>query len=230
MSFTDRALVTASSLASRWAGALSDHVDARCRGGSGIPGPGSTPEAEAYRQEVRRGNRRKGLVIVNTGTGKGKSTAAMGMAFRAQGRRLRVGIIQFIKPGTARFGELRMARDAGIHVEGWGDGWTWESSDLGESAARSLVGWDRAKEYIAQHTFDVLILDEFTYLLHYNWLDTAECIEWLRANRPHRMHVVITGRYAPEALIEFADLATEMHLLKHPFKEQGIKAQAGIEF
>ncbi|MEX1023236.1 MAG: cob(I)yrinic acid a,c-diamide adenosyltransferase [Dehalococcoidia bacterium] len=230
MSLTDRALFAASRFTSHWAGVLSDRADAKCRVGSGTSGPGSTPEAEAYRQQVRQGNRRKGLVIVNTGMGKGKSTAAMGIAFRAKGRRLRVGIIQFIKPGTARFGELRMARDAGIHVEGWGDGWTWESSDLGESAARSLAGWERAKGYISEHAFDVLILDEFTYLLHYNWLDTAECIDWLREHRPPRMHVVITGRHAPDALIEFADLATEMRVLKHPFREQGIKAQPGIEF
>jgi len=230
VSITHRVLLATSRVVNRAAAALSDRVDAQCTGGSRMPGPGSTPEAEAYRQQVRRDRRRKGLVIVNTGMGKGKSTAAAGIAFRAQGRRQRVGIIQFIKPGTARFGELKMARDAGIHVEGWGDGWTWESNDLGESAARSLVGWERAKAYITEHAFDVLILDEFTYLLHYGWLDTRECLEWLRAHRPERMHIVITGRYAPPELIEFADLVTEMQVVKHPFREQGIKAQPGIEY
>ena len=193
-------------------------------------GAGSSAEAESYRQEVRRAKRRKGLVIVNTGTGKGKTTAAFGLAFRARGRGMSVGILQFIKPGTARFGEIRAAREAGIHVEGSGDGWTWKSKDLDESGAMARGGWERAQGYIREGKFDVLVLDEFTYPLHYAWLDTSEVIEWLREHRPPDMHLVITGRYAPAALVEFADLVTEMTLIKHPFKEQGIRAQPGIEF
>ena len=192
-------------------------------GGSGV-------EAEAYRKEVRDAKRRKGLVIVNTGTGKGKTTAAFGLAFRARGRGMSVGVVQFIKPGTARFGEIRAARDAGIHVEGSGDGWTWKSKDLDESSAMAQAGWERAQQYISERTFDVLVLDEFTYPLHYGWLDTAEVVEWLREHKPQDMHLVITGRYAPEALVDYADLVTEMRLIKHPFKEQGIRAQPGIEF
>ena len=187
-------------------------------------------ESEAYRQEVRTAKRRKGLVIVNTGTGKGKTTAAFGLAFRARGRGMNVGILQFIKPDTARFGEIRAARDAGIHIEGSGDGWTWKSKDLEESAALALAGWERAREYIAEHKFEVLVLDEFTYPLHYGWLDTTEVIAWLREHKPADMHLVITGRYAPDALVEYADLVTEMTLIKHPFKDQGIRAQPGIEF
>lgn len=195
-----------------------------------MTGPGSSEEAEAYRQQVRREKRRKGLVIVNTGNGKGKTTAAFGLAFRARGRGMRVGILQFIKPGTARFGEIRAARDAGIQVEGAGDGWTWKSKDLDESAALARAGWERAQTFIEGGEFDVLVLDEFTYPLHYEWLDTAEVIAWLTEHKPEDMHLVITGRYAPEALIEYADLVTEMTLVKHPFKEQGIRAQPGIEF
>ncbi len=187
-------------------------------------------ESEAYRREVREAKRRKGLVIVNTGTGKGKTTAAFGIAFRARGRKMAVGVLQFIKPGTARFGEIRAARDAGIHVEGSGDGWTWKSKDLDESAALAVAGWERARGYILERKFDVLVLDEFTYPMHYGWLDTAEVIAWLREHKPEDMHLVITGRYAPEALIDYADLVTEMTLVKHPFKEQGIRAQPGIEF
>ena len=187
-------------------------------------------ESEAYRQEVRKAKRRKGLVIVNTGNGKGKTTAAFGVAFRARGRGMAVGILQFIKPGTARFGEIRAARDAGIHVEGSGDGWTWKSKDLDESAALAVAGWERAREYIAERRFDVLVLDEFTYPLHYGWLDTAEVIAWLREHKPADMHLIITGRYAPEALIDYADLVTEMTVVKHPFNDQGIRAQPGIEF
>ena len=187
-------------------------------------------ESEAYRQEVRKAKRRKGLVIVNTGNGKGKTTAAFGLAFRARGRGMAVGILQFIKPGTARFGEIRAARDAGIHVEGSGDGWTWKSKDLDESAALAVSGWERAQAYIAERRFDVLVLDEFTYPLHYGWLDTSEVIAWLREHKPADMHLVITGRYAPDALIDYADLVTEMTVVKHPFNDQGIRAQPGIEF
>ncbi|GMU39360.1 MAG: cob(I)alamin adenolsyltransferase/cobinamide ATP-dependent adenolsyltransferase [Chloroflexota bacterium] len=187
-------------------------------------------ESEAYRREVRKAKRRKGLVIVNTGTGKGKTTAAFGIAFRARGRGMSAGVLQFIKPGTARFGEIRAAKQIGIHVEGSGDGWTWKSKDLDESAALAVAGWERAREYIVERKFDVLVLDEFTYPLHYGWLDTAEVIAWLRQHKPEDMHLVITGRYAPAMLVEFADLVTEMTLIKHPFKEQGIRAQPGIEF
>ena len=92
------------------------------------------------------------------------------------------------------------------------------------------AGWERAQGYISERAFDVLVLDEFTYPLHYAWLDTLEVVEWLREHKPPDMHLVITGRYAPDALVEFADLVTEMKLIKHPFKEQGIRAQPGIEF
>jgi cob(I)alamin adenosyltransferase len=195
-----------------------------------VTGPGSSNAAEAYRVEVRRAKRRKGLVIVNTGAGKGKTTAAFGLAFRARGRRMEVGILQFIKPRTARFGEIRAAREAGIHIEGAGDGWTWTSKDLDQSAAMARAGWERARQYIAERRFEVLVLDEFTYPLHYGWLDTSEVVAWLAAHKPGDMHLVITGRYAPDALIEYADLVTEMNVIKHPFREQGIRAQRGIEF
>ncbi len=191
---------------------------------------GGVSEAEAYRRDVRKAKRRKGLVIVNTGEGKGKTTAAFGMAFRARGRKMRVGVLQFIKPDTANFGEIRAARDAGIHVEGSGDGWTWKSKDLDESAALAVAGWERAREYIEAHRFDLLVLDEFTYPLHYGWLDVDTAVAWLREHKPELMHLVITGRYAPAQLVEYADLVTEMSLVKHPFREQGIRAQPGIEF
>jgi cob(I)alamin adenosyltransferase len=185
---------------------------------------------EARRREVRAKRVRKGLVIVNTGTGKGKTTAAFGIAFRARGRGMRVGVVQFIKPGTANYGELRAARRLGVHVEGSGDGFTWKSDDLDASAALARHGWEIAQGYIEGDAFDVLVLDEFTYPLHYNWLDTTEVIDWIRTHKPPRMHVVITGRYAPDALIEFADLVTEMRLVKHPYQDQGIRAQPGIEY
>ncbi len=195
------------------------------------PAAGPTPEeAEAYRREVRKEHRKKGLLIVNTGTGKGKTTAAFGLAMRARGRGMRVAIIQFIKPGTANFGEIRAARDLGIGVEGMGDGWTWRSKDLDESAALARLGWARAQEVIAGGEHDLVVLDEFTYPMHYGWLDTTEVLAWIAEHKPPMLHLAITGRYAPDALIEAADLVTEMRLVKHPFKEQGIRAQPGIEF
>lgn len=190
-----------------------------------------TPEeAEAYRRALRKENRKKGLLIVNTGTGKGKTTSAFGLAMRARGRGMRVIVIQFIKPGTANFGEIRAARDLGIEVEGMGDGWTWRSKDLDESAALARAGWARAQEAISGGEYDLVVLDEFTYPLHYSWLDTVEVVAWIAEHKPSMLHLAITGRYAPEALIEAADLVTEMRLIKHPFKEQGIRAQPGIEF
>ncbi len=190
-----------------------------------------TPEqAEEYRRSLRKENRKKGLLIVNTGTGKGKTTAAFGLAMRARGRGMRVAMIQFIKPGTANFGEIRAARDLGIEVQGMGDGWTWRSKDLDESAELARAGWARAQEVIAAGEHDMVVLDEFTYPLHYGWLDTTEVIAWIGEHKPAMLHLAITGRYAPEALVEAADLVTEMRLIKHPFKEQGIRAQPGIEF
>lgn len=191
--------------------------------------PGSTPEAQARREEVRAARRKQGLLIVNTGDGKGKSTAAFGMAFRAAGRGMRVGVLQFIKPDTANFGEIRAARTLGIEVRGTGDGFTWKSKDLDHSAELARHGWAEAQRMIASGEYDVLVLDEFTYPLAYGWLDAAEVLAWLAAHRPPMLHLVITGRSAPAALVEAADLVTEMRAVKHPF-ERGIRAQPGVEF
>lgn len=185
---------------------------------------------EQRRKEVRAAGKRKGLLIVNTGMGKGKTTAAFGVAVRAAGRGMRVGIVQFIKPGTANFGELRAARRLGIDVIGTGDGWTWKSKDLDQSAALAAHGWKLARERIASGAYDLLVLDEFTYPLHFGWLDTAAVVEWLAEHKPAMLHLVITGRYAPPHLVDAADLVTDMRLVKHPFEDQGIRAQPGVEF
>jgi cob(I)alamin adenosyltransferase len=185
---------------------------------------------EARRQAARRQNRKKGLVIVNTGEGKGKTTAALGIMLRAWGRNLRVGLIQFLKHEKARFGEIRAAERMDIERMGLGDGWTWTSRDLDETQARAVAGWTLAQQQITSGKYDVLVLDEFTYPLHYGWLDTGEVLAWLETNKPPMLHLVITGRYAPPPLIDFADLVTEMREVKHPLKTQGIRAQPGIEF
>ncbi|WP_028459597.1 cob(I)yrinic acid a,c-diamide adenosyltransferase [Chloroflexus sp. Y-396-1] len=193
-------------------------------------GPGSSPEAAARRKAVRASHAPKGLVIVNTGEGKGKTTAALGILLRAWGRNMRVGGVQFIKHEQAKFGELRALERMGITLTPLGDGFTWTSRNLDETQARALHGWEVAKQQITSGNFDVFLLDEFTYVMHYGWLPATEVVSWLRANKPPMLHLIITGRYAPAELIEYADLVTEMREVKHPFRDQGIRAQPGIEY
>lgn len=186
--------------------------------------------SEEERRVARQANRKKGLVIVNTGNGKGKTTAALGIVLRAWGRGMRICVIQFLKNENARFGETRAAEKLGIEWLSTGDGWTWKSQDGDETVARAVNAWALAQAKIASAAYDIVVLDEFTYPLHYGWLDTAEVLAWLAAHKPAMQHVIITGRYAPPALIEFADLVTEMQVVKHPLAEQQIRAQPGIEF
>jgi cob(I)alamin adenosyltransferase len=174
-------------------------------------------------------NPKKGLVIVNTGNGKGKSTSAFGILLRAWGRGFRVCVVQFIKAETGQWGEIKAAKKLGIDWSSTGDGFTWTSRDMDETIARALNGWEIAKEKIASKDYDVIILDEFTYAMHFDWIDTSQVIDWLKANKPGELHLVITGRDAPPELIDYADLVTEMVEVKHPY-QKGIKAQPGIEF
>jgi cob(I)alamin adenosyltransferase len=191
---------------------------------------GSTDERQERRAAARKRNLKQGLVIVNTGNGKGKTTAALGILMRASGRKLRLGGIQFFKHANANFGELRTARDLGIELTPVGDGFTWTSRDLDETQAKALHGWEVAKERIASGDYDIFLLDEFTYVMHFGWLDAGAAVAWLRANKPPMLHLIITGRDAPAELIAYADLVTEMREVKHPLKDQGIRAQPGIEF
>ena len=180
-------------------------------------------------QRLKGPRTKKGLVIVNTGDGKGKTTAALGVLFRAWGRKLNVRMFQFIKHTGAQFGEQRAAKRLGIPIDAMGDGFTWLSKDMERTAALAVEQWERCKDAIVDGDDDIVILDEFTYAMHYGWVAVEEVIETLR-RRPSLRHVIITGRYAPEALIEYADLVTEMKVVKHPYQDQGIKAQPGIEF
>jgi cob(I)alamin adenosyltransferase len=172
---------------------------------------------------------RQGLVIVNTGDGKGKTTAALGTILRAWGRGWRIAVVQFLKSEGGAWGEVKAAAELGIEWHKTGDGFTWLSKDIEESTAKALHGWSVAQEKIASGEYDLILLDEFTYLLAYEWLDVQEVIAWLQANKPPGLHLIITGRDAPPRLVEYADLVTEMLNIKHPY-EQGVKAQAGIEF
>jgi cob(I)alamin adenosyltransferase len=172
---------------------------------------------------------KKGLLIVNTGNGKGKSTAAFGILFRAWGRGMKICVIQFIKSETGKWGEVKAAQKLGVEWHTSGDGFTWKSKDMDETTARALKGWELAQEKIASGNYDLVILDEFTYPLHYGWLDAQPVLDWIKTNKPEKMHLIITGRNAPESLIEMADLVTEMTEVKHPY-QKGIQGQAGIEF
>jgi len=172
---------------------------------------------------------KKGLVIVNTGDGKGKTTAALGILMRAWGRNMRLGGVQFFKHTNASFGEIKAARKMSIALKPMGDGFTWTSKDLDETQAKALHGWEVAKQQIGSGDYDIFLLDEFTYVMTYGWLKPTEVIVWLNENKPPALHLIITGRDAPDELIAFADLVTEMKLIKHPY-DQGIKAQPGIEY
>ncbi|MDM0044245.1 cob(I)yrinic acid a,c-diamide adenosyltransferase [Variovorax dokdonensis] len=170
---------------------------------------------------------RRGLVIVNTGDGKGKSTAAFGLALRAHGRGKAVKIYQFMKVPSARFGEHRMFEQIGIPIEGLGDGFSWKSQDLEHSAQLARDGWARAREAILSGRYFLVVLDEITYPLIYGWLPLDEVLATLR-ERPREVHVALTGRRAPAELVALADTVTEMQMVKHAFKA-GIPAQRGIE-
>lgn len=188
-----------------------------------------TPPTEK-RYEKPEGERR-GLVIVHTGDGKGKSTAAFGLALRAFGRThvhgKRVKVFQFMKVPSARFGEHRVFEQLGLPIEGLGDGFSWKSQDLEHSAQLARDGWQKARAAIMDGEHFMVTLDELTYPLIYGWLPLEDVLQTLR-ERPRDVHVVITGRRCPPEIIELADTVTEMTLVKHAFRA-GIPAQRGIE-
>ncbi len=170
----------------------------------------------------------KSLVLVNTGNGKGKTTAALGVMFRAWGRGLRVCMLQFIKTTTSNYGEHRAAKKVGIEIVPLGGGFTWLSKDIERDKALARELWEQSRARIASGEYDLVVLDEFTYPLIYGWLSVEDVIETLRA-RPEHVSVIITGRDAPQALIDFADTVTEMREVKHPY-QKGITALAGIDY
>ncbi|GAB5468264.1 MAG: cob(I)yrinic acid a,c-diamide adenosyltransferase [Rhodospirillales bacterium] len=204
--------------------------------------PDSSDAAEAARHQVKMAKRKalqdaevaakkieKGLLIVHSGPGKGKSTAAFGLALRMLGRGGRVGVVQFIK-GAWDTGEAKALQAFGEAVS-WhamGEGFTWETQDKARDIAACKAAWAQALSLMADPTIRLLILDELNIALRYEYLDLAEVVASLQARRPD-LHIVVTGRNAKPPLIEAADLVTEMGLVKHHFKA-GVKAQEGIEF
>jgi cob(I)alamin adenosyltransferase len=170
----------------------------------------------------------KGLVIVYTGNGKGKTTAALGLAFRALGQKLAVAVVQFIK-GKWKTGERSFAESLPqLTFLVMGRGFTWDSDDLSRDRAAAQAAWRASAELIAKGEHTVVILDELTYVLNYGFVAVTEVLAAL-ASRPAHVSVVITGRNAPDELIAAADLVTEMKSVKHPF-DRGVRAQAGIDF
>ena len=194
-----------------------------------------TEEGRArIRQELAkvRANRqlgKKGLTLVYTGNGKGKTTAALGVLLRAWGQDLRVVMLQFMKATTGKWGEIRAAERMGVEIIPLGQGFTWTSEDLDHDSALAQECWRQCRAKVESNNYDIVIMDEITYTLTYGWLDIEEVLTTLRTRNP-TLHVVLTGRDAPEALIEYADLVTEMREIKHPYKTQGIMAQKGLDF
>ncbi|KPK21551.1 MAG: cob(I)yrinic acid a,c-diamide adenosyltransferase [Dehalococcoidia bacterium SM23_28_1] len=175
-----------------------------------------------------RGARGQALVIVLTGHGKGKTTAALGVVLRAWGRDMKAVVLQFVKARTANYGENRAARKLGIEMIPMGEGFTWLSKDIEKDKATARECWELARQKIDSGQYDIVVLDEMTYPMTYGWIPVEEVIDTLR-QRPQGLHVIITGRDAPQELIDFADLVTEMREVKHPYKK-GVKARPGIDF
>jgi cob(I)alamin adenosyltransferase len=173
----------------------------------------------------------KGLLIVHTGTGKGKTSAALGMVFRHIGHGYPVAVVQFTKSPAWDTGEARVLAKfpdlVTLHI--MGEGFTWETQDRARDIAAATAGWERAKELIRDDRHRMVLLDELNIVLRYEYLPIEEVVNFLRDEKPADKHVVITGRNAHASLIEMADLVTEMTLIKHPFRE-GVKAQKGVEF
>ena len=171
----------------------------------------------------------KGLLIVHTGKGKGKSTAAFGLVLRALGHGKKIGIVQFVK-GRWETGERAALEKFGdqITINTMGEGFTWETQDRQRDIAAARAAWDKAKALIADDVHDIVLLDELNIVLRYDYLDIAEIVAALDA-RPTMKHVVVTGRNAKDEMIAAADLVTDMTQVKHPFRS-GVKAQIGIEF
>jgi cob(I)alamin adenosyltransferase len=173
----------------------------------------------------------KGLVIVHTGPGKGKSSSAFGMILRCIAHGMPCAVVQFIK-GAMTTGERELLVGHFGHLckfHTMGEGFTWETQDLARDKAAARAGWEKAKELIRDPENRMVLLDEINIALRYDYLDLAEVVAFLRDEKPPMTHVVLTGRNAKPELLELADLVTEMQVVKHPFRA-GIKAQAGVEF
>ncbi|MEN8444654.1 MAG: cob(I)yrinic acid a,c-diamide adenosyltransferase [Cyanobacteria bacterium J06555_13] len=172
----------------------------------------------------------KGLVIVNTGNGKGKTTAALGMVLRSLGHGFNVAIVQFIKGGWEPAEKAALSHwPQQLKFHAMGEGFTWETQDRDRDIEMATAAWEKALTYIRDASYKTVLLDEVNIALKLGYLSVEQILAGL-AEKPEMSHVILTGRGAPKELVERADLVTEMTPIKHPFKEQGVKAQAGVEF
>lgn len=184
-------------------------------------------------QKIAAAPEERGVLVINTGNGKGKSSAAFGVVARALGHGMNAAVVQFVK-GRSDTGEEGFFRRVANAIPGclsWhvtGEGFTWETQDSPRDTAAARAAWDIARRYLSDSRIGLVVLDEFTYVFKYGWLDVAPVLAALAA-RPAMQHVVITGRAAPDALIEAADTVTDMTLVKHAFKA-GVKAMPGLEW
>ena len=183
---------------------------------------------EVIDQKIEAAAAERGVLLVNTGNGKGKSSAAFGVAARALGHGLQVAVVQFVKGRTDTGEEAILGRLPGVRWHVMGEGFTWETQDAGRDAAAARAAWEVAAGYLRDPGIGLVLLDELTYAFKYQWLPLDEVLAAFAA-RPPMQHVIVTGRAAPEALIDAADTVTEMQPVKHAFKA-GIKAMPGMEF
>lgn len=185
---------------------------------------------EIQAQRLAKASQEKGLIIVNTGNGKGKTTAALGMVMRSLGHGFKVAIVQFIKGAwePAEKAVLSQWEDQ-LDFLAMGEGFTWETQDRERDILKAQEAWEKAVSFINNSNYQLVLLDEVNVALKLGYLEAETVVKTLK-EKPESTHVILTGRGAPKELIEVADLVTEMTLIKHPFKEQGIKAQPGIEF
>lgn len=192
---------------------------------------------EVQEQRLAQASQEKGLIIVNTGNGKGKTTAGLGMVLRSLGHGYRVAIVQFIKGAwepaeKAALSPWTVAKNGNspqLEFHAMGEGFTWETQDRNRDIAHAQAAWEKALDFIRNQDFRVVLLDEVNVALKLDYLNVQDVLSGLK-EKPTNSHVILTGRGAPAELIEAADLVTEMTLVKHPFREQGVKAQPGIEF
>lgn len=188
----------------------------------------SAPRRTPPKRPAATGARPRSLVLVNTGDGKGKSTAAFGVVMRAVARGWPVCVVQFIKSDKWKVGEEQVGRSLGVEWLKGGDGFTWESPDLDRSEGRARAAWQLADATIRGGAYQLVVLDEVTYPMNWGWIDAAAVVETIRA-RPASVNVVATGRDAPAALIDVADTVTEMVKVKHAY-DRGIRARRGLDF
>ena len=185
---------------------------------------------QVQEERLARSSKEKGLIVVHTGNGKGKTTAALGMVLRSLGHGFKVAIVQYIKGAWEPAEKAVLGRwPEQLVFHAMGEGFTWETQDRERDRQKAEAAWETSLAYLRNPEYNLVLLDEINVAMKHGYLNVDRVLAGL-AEKPERSHVILTGRGAPDALLDIADLATEMRLVKHPFREQGVKAQPGIEY